>query len=66
MVERSDARIPHSLKRLKRLGQTRIPEARQAVTEAQRIVENTEAIRGEIKVFDGRFFKAVRESKGCA
>jgi hypothetical protein len=65
MVERADVRIPSSLKKLKRLGQTRIAEARQAVTEAQRLAENTKAIRGQIELFNGRFLKALRDRKGA-
>lgn len=63
MVERSDVRIPSSLQKLKRLGQMRIAEARQAVSEAQRLAENAEAIRGEIRLFNGRFLKSQRDRK---
>ena len=61
----SDVRIPPLLKELKRLGRTRIAEARQAVSEAQRLAQNTEAIRGEIEVFNGRYLKALRDRKGA-
>jgi hypothetical protein len=63
VVERSDGRIPFSLKPLKRLGQTRIAEARPAVADARRPAENTEAIRGESKLFNARFLKALRDRK---
>ena len=64
MVKGADRRTSSSLKNLKRLGQMRIAEACQAVADAQRLAENTEAIRGEIERFNARFLNPLHDRKG--